>query len=361
MRYIVDVIFSDWLYMTLIILVVMFTCIGFAFKNPFQNLYLNRAYKVTLYLIAFTSMMSMTFLYFGLSKGFSKIIIGKNILVLQENYERGGEGPSEYVTRMHILNKKDGTEIDRLYIGAYAKVVDVKGDSVAYISDNGVYVINGKTGEEYFSIDEDNWSSVNPDLSVGINRVDDNQNRDDRIKPMIDIDCKNGKHYSMDPFTKTFSDPNAESQYLPKFSKRTFDLYYIKGKQSYRYYLQTRPTSNYQVHTIVATGEGEKLFTGTCKDEFIQPYLMCIDTIQRFFVFGHFTTTDRKDFILEARDFSFKQLWKYTTDQLEVKDRYNKYECNVWEYENGILYFNAGGFVIAMDPAKNKIIWKERH
>lgn len=358
----IDKIFSGSWQLTLIIIVVLFLFVGLAFLNPFKNKTINFFYKGLMYAIPVVGLTSLHFTHFGFATGFDKILFGKNVICLYETYERGnGEGPDESVCRIHIIDKNTGVKKDRIYTGAWGNLTGMRNDTICYLNENDLYVIDGNTSREIYHIKMEEWGAISPELNAGLVRISDNQNSDRTIIPYIVLDCKNGKTYYFDPFSKNLLSEEPKKTTIRDFVKKDYELC-IEPDESYNAcFLKTQSSKNaHQRECIVPYRENSKMFHVTDSSDFIDPFLMCIDTVKKVFVFGHYTTTDRKDFLIQAKNFEFKTLWKKTTSELGAVDSYGSPSCKTWKYFNNILYFNCGGFILAINPLTSKITWKTR-
>ncbi len=357
MTEILDLLFSSSIWMTIIIMVVIFLCVGFAFVNPFKNKKLNYAYKIFLYAFAFCFMMSFQFIYYGYTKDFKSIYIDKTTICLYEEYERGGEGPSENVARIHIIDKTTGKRKDRFYNGSYGEIIGMRNDTLCYLRGDDVVLFDAVLLKEIYTIKRENWGDVLSDLSVGLEHVSGN-GRDEGVDAYVVLNCKNGRTYWFDPFSKKITEKKPKENPRPVFSKKEYELAVVDKPAHQRYFLNDAYATD-KLKMIVIGEYGKKFFTAIDSTTYLDPFFLCIDTLKKVFVFGHYLTTDREDFYLEAKDFSFKTKWKKLSSEM-ASDDLNKPKVNVWEYLNGILYFNNGGFVIALDPETSKMIWKVR-
>lgn len=358
MTELLDYLYSSSVWMTVILIVVMFLCVGFAFASPFKNKKLNYAYRIFLYLFAFCFMMSFQFMYYGYTDEFKTMHTGKTTICLFEQYERGGEGPSENVTRIHIIDKKSGKRKHRFYNGSYGEIVGMRNDTLCYLAKDDVVLFDALNLKEIYVIKKEEWGNILTELSVGLESISGNQNRSEKVSPFIKLSCKNGKMYWFDPFSKKIFQKEPRENVFPVFSKKEYELTVIDGPGKQRYFLNDAYANN-KLKIILPGSYGKKFFTTVDSTTYIDPFFLCIDTLKKVFVFGHYTTTDREDFYLEAKDFAFKTKWKKLSSEI-ASDNYNKPKVNVWEYLDGVLYFNSGGFVIAIEPETGKIIWTAR-
>ncbi len=354
MTELLDFLYSSSVWMTVILIVVLFACVGFAFVNPFKNKKANYVYKTFLYLFAFCFMMSFQFLYYGYTSEFRSMHIGNKTICLFEEYERGGEGPSENVCRLHIINKNDGVRKERFYIGWRGTAYSLRNDTLCFLKDDELVVFDAQNLKEIYTVKKEDWGNFLPELKVGTEDISYNSGDGQYIK----LNCKNGKKYWFDPYSKKVLDKEPNNEQLPAFSKNEYELAISDGPGKQRYFLNDAYAGD-KLKIIQPGQYGKKFFTNVDSTTYIDPFFLSIDTLKRVFVFGHYTTTDRLDFYLEAKDFDFKTKWKKISTDIAA-DSYNKPKVNVWEYTGGILYFNNGGFVIAMDPQTGKTIWTSR-
>ncbi len=355
MTEVLDYLYSSSVWMTVILCVVMFLCVGLAFANPFKRKNLNYAYKVFLYVFAFCFMMSFQFMYYGYADEFKSMHIGKKTICLFEVYERGGEGPDETVYRLHVINKNDGVRKDRFYLGWSAKMLGIRNDSICYLEENDLVLFDADNLKEIYTIKIEEWGSFLPELAVGIESI---YSYNDKRNAYAELNCKNGKKYWFDPFTKKVLTKEPKENGSPVFSKEDYELAIDDGHGNKRYILNDAYGAD-KLKIIVPGEYGKKFFKTVDSTTYLDPFFLAIDTLKQVFVFGHYTTTDREDFYIEAKDFEFSTKWKKASAEI-ASDSYNKPKVNVWQYVNEILYFNIGGFVIAIEPATGKTIWTSR-
>lgn len=355
----IDKIVSNTFYATLIVTVILFLFVGLSFLNPFKKKALNYIYRVLMYLIPFSLLMSMNFTHLGLADGFTSMCLGNNMLCFYEEYERGAE-ISETVTRLHMLDKRTGKRRGRCYTGSYGGLVGMRNDTVCFLHEKNLVVMNAANQEEIYRIKEEEWGKISPELAVGMNRIDGNYNSDRMLLPLIELDCKNGRHYYFDPFSKKLLPVKPADTFLHEFSMKSYELCVDYSSTRRDCFLKTAYSGTNALQRIVPADPNSGLFKGTDASEYIYPFLLCIDTLKKVFVFGHHTTTDRLDFTIEAKDFNFKTIWKKSSAQLGAKDTYCTPVVNCWRYNNNVLYFNAGGFALALNPVSGEVVWITR-
>lgn len=357
---ILDHLYSNTLLMTIVSIVVLFLCVGFAFLSPFKNKFFNWTYKVFLYLFAFSFMMAFNFFYFGFARDFEKIYIGGNSICLLEHYEIGGEGPDETVYRLHIIDKKTGAKKDRYYLGHKSELLGMQGDSICYLSNDDLVMFDTKEMKEVYKIKTNEWGTVLDELSVGLNSISGNQNQDGIIKPLVELSCKNAKNYWFDPFNKTILTKEPENIYISDFFAKPYEIIIKKSNTKFDYFLKTEAVNSSNLKKIVPADDKLNLFHPSEDVLFIEPFLIGIDTVRKNFMFGHYATTDQVDFFIECRDYNYKTIWKKTNKDLNASDSYNKDKVTVWALKNNTLYVNNGGFMLAIDPATGENIWTSR-
>lgn len=352
----IDTLFSDWILMTVIVFILLMGFMALSFYNPFRNKTLNICYKITMYVLSASGMILPTFTYYGLADEFKKMTIGKNSICLYEEYERGAE-ISETVCRLSIIDRKTGIRKDRMYIGSSGELIGQKGDSVCYRSDEKVILLHTGNLKNIFEISKEKWPSHFKELEAGISQLYSNQRSSEPRISYLTLECKNGNRYWMDPFSKTIHDQEPKGQVITGIYSTGYDLYKVDSAK----------TSNLLGWNSAANSQRQKissgntiLFPAPCEDSFIDPKYLCIDTFKKVVVFSHFTNTDKEKIIVEAKDFNFKTLWKKTSEELGATDKYNEDLINCYQYRDGILYFNIGGFLIALEPKRGTLLYKSR-
>jgi hypothetical protein len=348
---------SSWL-MTALWVIVLFLCVGLAFLNPFRKKSFNYLYKGLLYLTAVVVLLLPHFFYYGFASSFDTMVVSRSTIILRESYERGGDGPSEGVTRLFIVDKTTGELKGRYYTGAYGRLIGVRKDTVCYFNDEDLHVMDAVSLKEIYSIAKDGWGNLDAGLSAGLERIDPDNGPDEVMTPLLRLSCKNGKTYYFDPFSKTVSEKKADPVYLAGFKEDKDELILRKRDGKEKEYLHTQNSYENKLEKIVPDNSSCTLFRVTDSTGYIGPFLLCIDTTRKAFVFGHYITTDRKDFILEAKDFDFRTLWTKTTKEFNKKAAV--LSADVWKFNEGIIYFNCSGCLIAMDPVSGQIKWKSQ-
>jgi hypothetical protein len=357
-RELIDTLYSSSWLMTALWIIILFVFVGLALLSPFKNKTLNYFYKGSMYLVAFAALLLPHFFYYGFASSFDKQVVSSSTIILTESYEQGGDGPSENVVRLFVVDKNTGELKHRSYIGAYGKLIAVRNDTVCYLDDKDLHVMNAVTLEELYNIGEKDWGQLKPEFNAGFERIDADNRLDEVLTPHLELACKNGKTYYFDPFSKTVSEKEMEPVYLPGFKNDKDELILRKSDGKEKEYLHTQNNYENKLERIVPDESSAALFHVNDSTGYIEPFLVCIDTIRKAFVFGHYTTTDRKDFILEGKDFNYKALWTKTTKDLGAEGE--TFSADVWKFVDGTLYINCSGWLIAMDPVSGQIDWRSR-
>lgn len=363
MQEILDKLFSSVWLMTIFIMVEMFFFIWLSFKNPFKKQVYNRLYKGLMFVIPCAIMLLPTFLYYGVADDFKKISLGSNTICLFEQYERGGgESADETVCRLHILNKKTGEKLSRNYIGSSGDIIGQKGDSVCYRYNKTICLKNAYTGETIYEIDIEDWENNFAELSAGVETVEDNQNYSSPRIPYIRLVLKDGNTLWFDPFSKKVLAHEPKNQVRSMIFSTGYDLK-LQPKTGYeKSLLSAEYTEGTKRKKLKIHYTGKQEVDKLTSETFLDPVLLGIDTVQHVFVFAHYTTTQKNDFTVEAKDYSLKNCWKKTKAQLDVDDGYiSEWPFSVYVTEPNTLYFNIGGYVISMDSKTGKIHWKTRN
>lgn len=354
-----DFLYSSVVWMTVIMIVILFLCVGFAFANPFKNKKINYAYKGFLYFFAFCFMMSFQFFYYGYTEEFKEMRIGTTAVCLLEQYERGGEGPSEYVCRLHIIEKATGVRKDRYYIGSTGQLIGMRNDTLCFFKNYDVVLFDAANLKEIYKIKKDEWGTISPELAVGMESVYSGHDLSNSVSSYVELNCKNAKKYWFDPFAKRLLDKEPKDNDVPGFTNNSYELTVKFGVNKQVNYLRDEYAGGNNLKRIIPGYNARNLFNVKDSSTYIDPFFLCIDTVKKVFVFGHYTTTDRLDFYIESKDFDFITKWKKISTDFG-QDSYNTPKVNVWQYTNGILYFNNGGFVSAIDPVTSKPYWTTR-
>ncbi|MEO6305978.1 MAG: hypothetical protein ABIP51_22720 [Bacteroidia bacterium] len=359
MTELLDFLYSNTICMTIVIMVVLLVAVGLSFTSPFKNKKINIGFRIFMYVFSFCFMMAFSFLHYGYASEFKAMSIGTSTICLCEEYETGGEGPSENVCRIHIIDKNSGIRKERFYVGSYGELVGIRNDTLCYLKNGDVVLFDATNLKEIYVIKKDEWGSISPELSVGMESIYNNLDINNSPSGSVELNCKNAKKYWFDPFSKQLTDKEPKENSVPGFSKSTYELTIKYTPNKEINYLKDEYAGSNNLKRIVPGYDARNLFTVKDSSTYIDPFFLCIDTVKKVFVFGHFTTTDRKDYYIEAKDFDFKTKWKKISSEI-VTDNDNEPKVNVWDYSSNILYFNNGGFVIALDPVTGKTNWTSR-
>lgn len=358
----IDVLFSNTIYLTILTMVIIFTAVGFAFKNPFRNKTLNYVYKGSLYVVGASPMIVPMFFYWGLADEFKKMTIGRTTLCVMEHYERGGgESSSEWVCRLSIIDKKTGERKERRYIGHTGELLAQRGDTVAYMYNDDLYLLNTTNLEEIYHTDKNDWGKLFPVLQDGVDDIYSNQNTNEPRKVYLCIRGKNGNTYWYDPFIKKmFAEEPADQKIFAMYSTG-YDIYVYANANEYYKTLIGRQAISGTAREKIFAGDNYKAMFGQQTDEtFIAPKFICADTVKKYFVFVHYKTTDKKEMVVETKDFNFKTIWKKDCEDFEATDSYCEQENQVGVLQQNDMYFNIGGFLLCIDPLTGKEKWKVR-
>lgn len=359
MMEILDTIYSSFIIMLIIAVVLLFFFIGLSFKKPFQNKFLNNVYKVIMYACAVGFFFTMPIFNYGHARGFENICIGKTTICMFEKWIPARGKSAGKQARLNILDKETGVRKERFNAGKPGYFIEMHNDTICYMDEKDVVLYDAANLKEIYRIKDDEWGKVLPELIIGVDNITvTNQSSDHMFKHYVRFDGLNGKKYWFEPFSKTIL--NKEPQdiiYSPAFSSRSSELVVKLNTRDELKYLYTASNGDGSLEAIIPGPNADKLFSKIDSTGYIQPFLLCIDTIKKVFVFGHYLTTKKETYYLEAKDFEYNTKWKkLCTDVVDNDD----YVIDIWLYQNGILYFNMGGYLFAVDPVTFKLHWTSR-
>jgi hypothetical protein len=357
-----DIMFSNITIMTLFILVQLFFFIWLASKYPFKSPGLNKVYKVLMFIVPCFIMVSPYMLYYGKTNDFKKMTIGTNYICLLEQYERGGESGDETVCRLHFLDKITGEKLDRKYIGHNSELIGMKNDLVCFSYNDELNMLDIKNEKTIYSIGIDDWKAEFNELHSGIEEITFAQNFNEPREAIIRITGKDGNSYWFEPFAKKLMVSEPKNQNYTGYYSTGYEIKHLNSEGEIKYPFGFVYLGNSKRKKIkAAINENESKITES-NLTFLEPKFLGIDDKNKLFIFTHFANTDKTDFTIEAMTYEMKSIWKKKKAELEVEDAYsNEFSFDVYTIENGILYFNIGGFVLAMDTKTGKIIWKTRN
>jgi hypothetical protein len=353
MRHLLDTLYSSDILKYGSIALVTIICAALTVKNPFKNTTARQVFKFTLLGVAlFTGSMPFLF-YLGYALKFEKMLVGNSTILLFEINAGHEEAITENVCRLHIIDRETGELKKRFYIGGYADLACSRGDTVCYIDRNNVYLYDAKHLKEIYHIKGNDWAGISGDLSAGVEKIEVCRAYAG-TKPFVCINAKNGKRYWLEPFSKKISEGSINENTDEK-SISYLDLVNTEGK----------------LEIIVPGNKFKHLFHVNDSTAYLEPILLCTDTLNKAFVFCYQTSTDHEGLMFEAKNFEYKTIWKKTSGELgineselrkidlELSNRYNS-RLNVYELIGGMLYFNYGGYCVALDPLTGKQKWISR-
>jgi hypothetical protein len=364
MRQLLDTIYSSDILLWVSAAVILFICLALYFAKPFNNPTYNTIYKILIGLFALFVLLVPQFTYYGYAMDFEKMIIGKSHIFLLESYPRRVEGINGDASRLHVVDKQTGELKARFYVGGYGDLVGSRNDTVCYLDDMALFVYDATSLKEIYHVKESEWKTISEEFAPGIESVKHYSGSDAYSLPLISLTSKNGKSFPFDPFSKKLYDAKAPGNYVP--GNLALSLHSGEAVP----YLTTSPAGG-KLERIVPYQKSEKLFHVKDSGAYIDPFLMCVDIARKVFVFACYATTDKTDFVFEAKDFDFKTLWKKTAGDLEIEESAIRKadiavtdkrcgKVDLWSFNNGTLYFNYGGYMLALDPVTGNTLWKSR-
>lgn len=309
-------------------------------------------------------MMAPMMMYYGVTGNFKRMTVGKDHICMLEQYERGGESGDETVCRLHMLDKKTGAKIKRNYIGHMGELIALKDELVCYTYNDEINLYDIKNGETKYAIGKDDWPAQFNELSAGIEQINYYQNYSDPRKPMIEMTCKDGNNYWFEPFSKKLMKAEPTDRIAEGFYSSGYELKYQNAEGKNNYLLSFGYVEGSKRKKII--GSVVENLDVKLKNEssltYLEPEYLGIDDKNKLFIFVHFSNTDKTDFTVECLNYDLKTLWKKTKTELEVEDSYSEeFTFDIYSIENNILYFNIGGFMLAMQTKTGDIIWKTRN
>ncbi|MEO6305977.1 MAG: hypothetical protein ABIP51_22715 [Bacteroidia bacterium] len=356
---ILDTIYSSFIIVMVIAIVLLFFFIALSLKNPFKNKFLNNFYKLLMYGCSFAFFISAQFFNYGHARGFENICISKKtICVFERSIPPRGRSSGKQA-RLNILDRETGVRKERINAGQSGVFIAMQNDTICYLDEQEVVLYDAANLKEIYRIKENDWATILPELNVGIdNIVVTNRRSDYNVKHYVQFDCLNGKKYWFEPFSKTISTKEPPAlQYFRSFSNNPSELVVKLANKKELRYLYTSSIGQGRLEAILPGRNAKKYFSKIDSTGYIEPFLLCIDTVNKVFVFGHYLTTKKESYYLEAKDFNYTTKWKkLSSDLIDNDDQI----IDVWFYSNNILYFNMAGYVFAIDPLTFKIYWTTR-
>lgn len=357
MTTILDDIYSNFVLMCLIAFSLLFFFIFLSTKKPFSNKAINNIYKMLMYVCSVAFFISIPALNYGHARRLEKIFIGKKtICVFEASIPAVGKSAGR-PARIDILDKETGIRKERFNAGRPGQLVALHNDTLCYMDEDEVVLYDAVNLKEIYRIAKDGWGTIIAELSVGIENVNmTDATIDYPVEHLIKLDCLNGKKYWFEPFSKTIVDKEPETIYIPEFADRSSELIRKFSYNRELKYLATAATGEGNLESIVPGSNAIKLFSKIDSTGYIFPFLICIDTLKSVFVFGHYTTTKKEQYYIEAKDFNYKTQWKKANREIVDSDKDPK--VNICSYINNILYFGIGGHLFAIDPLTFKVYWQ---
>ncbi len=358
MTEILDTIFSSFIIMMILALALLILFVGLSFKDPFKNSFLNKTYKLLMYVCAGSFFFIGPFFNYGHAVGFGKIAIGKTTVCLYEKHVRARARSAGRDARINILDKSTGKRKVRLNAGRPGVFIGMRNDTICFMDDKEIVLYDAANLKEIYRIKEGAWATVSPEFSVGVEDMDvTDETSDYDVNHYVALNCLNGKKYWFEPFSKTVIGNVPTIKYHHNFANRSSEIVIKLSYEKELKYLYVSDAGNDRLKTILPGPNGKGLFSKIDSATYIEPFLLCMDTLKKVFVFGHYLTTKKEDYYLEAKDFGYNTLWKKLSSELVDND---SNILSVWMYKDDILYFNIGGYIFAIDPLTFKVYWSAR-
>ncbi len=354
---ILDDIYSNFVLMCFIAFSLFFFFIFLSTKKPFSNKAFNNVYKMFMYVCSVGFFISIPAFNYGHARRLEKIFVGKQTICVFEASIRAVGKSAGRPARINILDKETGVRAERFNAGRPGHFLALHNDTLCYMDEQEVVLYDAVNLKEIYRIKKDEWGSILPELNAGIENVDmTDATIDYPAEHFIELDCLNGKKYWFEPFSKKISNKEPETIYIAEFADRSSELVRKFSYHKEIKYMLIIATGEGNLEAIVPASNATHLFSKTDSTGYIAPFLMCIDTVKKVFVFGHYATTKKEEYFIEAKDFNYSTLWKKANR--DVVDDSKDPKVNVCSYVNNILYFGIGGHLFAIDPLTFKIYWQ---
>lgn len=362
MTYFLDWISGSILIMTIIIMVVMFVCMGFSFKNPFKEKWKNYTYKVVLNLIGISPFIWMMFTYYGFTDKFDNMYCSDNVCCLIENYERGGgESSPESVSRLHIVDVKTGERKNRERIGYFTTLLDMHHDTLFYEVDDEYVLLNAKENKIIRQWNKESLSSKFKETKAGISSLSNYQTYGGPYRPISEIKTKDGYTYFYDAFKDKIIGTEIKPATKDGIQFVDDHLEVVKGEnKSWISAIQRIPNTE---RSKVIVSDDSKQFECTSPDkEFIHPKIIAWSAKENIYIVRHYTTTEDKAFIISAfRLNNAKPVWEIHQSKLNCTDSFtDEPKLDVIRVQDNNVIFNSGGWLISAEIKTGKINWTTR-
>lgn len=354
---ILDDLYSNFVLMCLIAFSLFIFFIFLSTKKPFGSKALNNIYKMFMYVCSIGFFISIPAFNYGHARSLEKIFVGKQTICVFEASIRAVGKSSGRPARIDILDKQSGIRKIRFTAGRPGHFLALHNDTLCYMDEKEVVLYDAVNLKEIYRIKKDEWGSILPELSVGIENVEmTDATIEYPAEHFIKLDCLNGKKYWFEPFSKKIYNKEPETIYISEFADRSSELVRKFSYHNEIKYMSTTATGEGTLEAIVPGSNAMHLFSKVDSTGYIAPFLICIDTTKNVFVFGHYTTTKKEQYHIEAKDFNYKTQWKKANN--EIIDSSKDPKVNICSYVNNVLYIGIGGYLLALDPVTFKIYWQ---
>ena len=352
-----DDLYSSFIAMLVIAFFLLFLFVFLATLKPFKNNGLNKVYKMLMYLCSVTFFFTIPLFNYGHAKRFERIAFGKTTICLFEQAIRAVGKSAGKPARIHILDIETGVRKERFAAGKPGEMLGMRNDTLCYLDEKDVVLYDADNLKEIYRIKEEEWGTILPELAVGVENIDiTDQTVNHIVSHFIKLDCLNGKKYWFEPFSKKIYTKQPVTEYITDFDNKKSKLTVKISDNQELKYLQTSSSGQGRLEYIVPGYNGTKYFSRIDSTGYINPFLLCIDTVKKIFVFGYYTTTKKEDYFIEAKDFDYNTKWKKANN--ELVDETKNPGVAVCKYRNNIMYFTIGSYFFAADPVTFKLYWK---
>lgn len=349
---------NTWSFMTVFFVVALIPSVVII-KRPFKNLILGRATQFIVSALAFCALMYLIMGPNGYAGHFiGALSNGEKICLVEEHFQGDGDGGSWEEHRLYILDVKDGHRILRMNIEA-SSILCMTSNSVILPAPGGTAIeYNLETGKKMREWNTEKGFEKFPELSVGIQDMNYSSEYYEHInEAWLTLKAKNGYHYCYNLLTEEL----IQAEYPPRRDfKNSFDEYGVELRvtdyyHAYRYSLETKNGEieqlvyrNLQSDTVMYPGE------------FLDPKIVCLDTVQQFFVVLHYETLDRTNAFLTAINYDLKTRWAISQRDLQVADYYTKTPEISNVFMNGEnIFASFGGTVVCLRANDGNLVWKQ--
>lgn len=282
-------------------------------------------------------------------------ISGKALCFLDSFTRRSRTGTYED-QRMYIVDPETGKKIVRFYAGNDCHLLAVSDGKVLYSSDDDYIVWDAQANTAVKTYSAKTLPALFPKLSAGVSKVLFEDGRFGKAGKLLNVLCKNGDTYFIDPFTGQLADSAFHVTSRKVTPREFFRSVSISGADdSTAKKIGFKPKAG-SVGDVLSTYENGTRTNDPENKTYLYPEFVSAFSAAGVLVIRSYETTDQAGFLLTGVSFDMKQLWQISQEELEGKEKVTNKIRECVQYKDNLI-FNLDHVFYSVNVKTGKVNW----